>query len=57
MKKNPFPKFPKMKQPRHGYRGNPMPAMVRDINRTALGVVGIGAMTTLGVGALNAIKP
>lgn len=37
-------------------QGNPMGGMVRDINRTTLGIVGIGAVTTMGMGVLGALK-
>jgi hypothetical protein len=64
-----YPSMPRMKKPRYqkprirnpyggGNRGgNPMNSMVKTIGQTTMGVVGIGAMTTLGMGALNAIKP
>lgn len=40
-----------------GRGGNPMPGMVKTIGQTTVGVVGIGAMTALGLGAMNVIKP
>ena len=40
-----------------GRGGNPMPGMVKTIGQTTMGVVGIGAMTSLGLGAMNVIKP
>lgn len=54
-RKNPY----RMRKPRNPYRGggNPMPGMMRDMGKVTMGVVGIGAMTTIGMGALNAIKP
>lgn len=41
------------------YRGGArdMRYMVRDTNRTILGVAGIGAVSTLGFGVLGALKP
>ena len=65
-RKNPF-KMPKARNPyrtmraprrQNPYAGNnPMPGMMKTMADTTMGVVGIGAMTTLGMGALNAIKP
>jgi len=34
-----------------------MPGMMKTMANTTMGIVGIGAMTTLGFGALNAMKP
>jgi hypothetical protein len=61
-------KMPKAKNPYRTVRaprrqtpyntgGNPMNSMVKTIGQTTMGVVGIGAMTTLGMGALNVMKP
>lgn len=46
----------KQRRQRNPFGANPMPSMVRDINRTALGITGIGAVTLLGTGVLGAIK-
>lgn len=35
---------------------NPMVGAIRDINRTTMGLVGIGAVTTMGMGVLGALK-
>jgi hypothetical protein len=40
--------------PRYG--SYPMQGMVRDVNRTALGIAGIGAVSLLGMGMLGALK-
>lgn len=51
------PKRQRRRMPRNPYGGgNPMPGMVRDINRTALGITGIGAVTFMGTGVLGALK-
>ena len=34
-----------------------MNQMVRDIGQTSMGIVGISALSTVSLGALNAIKP
>jgi hypothetical protein len=52
------PKNPYRKRQRSPYQNGWNPnQMVRDIGSVTMGVVGVGAMTTLGMGALNAIKP
>ncbi len=52
------PRNPYRKPMRSPYRNQWNPnGMVRDIGNVTMGVVGVGAMTTLGLGALNAIKP
>lgn len=51
-------KYPNMpRRRRNPFGGNPMPQMMNTMANTTMGIVGIGAMTTLGFGALNAMKP
>ena len=51
-------KYPNMpRRQRNPFGGNPMPGMMKTMSQTTMGIVGIGAMTTLGFGALNAMKP
>jgi len=50
-----YPAMPRRK--RNPFGGNPMLGMMKTMANTTMGIVGIGAMTTLGFGALNAIKP
>ena len=43
--------------PRNPYGSPNMGGMMKTMGDMTLGVVAIGGMTTLGIGALNAIKP
>jgi len=52
-----YPLVPRRVRRRNPYGGNPMPGMMKTMANTTMGIVGIGAMTTLGFGALNAMKP
>lgn len=52
-----YPQMPRRVRRRNPYCGNPMSGMMRTMSQTTMGIVGIGAMTTLGIGAMNAIKP
>jgi hypothetical protein len=54
--KRKYPAMPR-RQRHNPFGGNPMPGMMKTVANTTMGVVGIGAMTTLGFGALNAMKP
>jgi len=53
--KRKYPTMPRRR--RNPFGGNPMPGMMKMMGQTTMGIVGIGAMTTLGFGALNAMKP
>lgn len=52
-----MPQKRRQRRQRNPFGANPMPSVARDVGRVAIGVAGIGAMTTLGFGALNAMKP
>jgi len=47
----------RQRRQRNPFGANPMPQMMKTMGQTTMGIVGIGAMTTLGFGALNAMKP
>lgn len=51
------PRKRRQRRPRNPYSGNPMPGMMRTMGQTTMGIVGIGAMTSLGLGTMNMIKP
>lgn len=56
MPRQPRPR--RQRAPRNPYGGSPnMGGMMKTMADMTLGTVAIGGMTTLGVGALNAIKP
>ena len=55
--KRKYPQMPRRVRRGNPYGSNPMPGMMKTMANTTMGIVGIGAMTTLGFGALNAIKP
>jgi len=49
---------PRRQRPPQNPFGNPdMGSMMKTMAGATVGVVAIGGMTTLGIGALNAIKP
>lgn len=58
-----MPRPPKARVRRQRVPQNPMGRppnmnqMVRDIGTTSMGIVGISALSTVSIGALNAIKP
>ena len=47
----------RQRAPRNPFGSPNMGSMMKTMGETTVGIVAIGGMTTLGIGALNAMKP